>query len=103
MENKSQSNLSKGKGPRLFMGKEYKVGKPTTQIKEITNIGGQCAGESDQKQEKGYDHFSVSVAELHTSSQDGCSENSDVNTIQGWSFGSSDAKRISIRHSGGLR
>ena len=47
MENKSQSNLSKGPGPRLFMGKEYKVGKPTTQIKEITNIGGQCAGESD--------------------------------------------------------
>ena len=41
MENKSQFNLSKGKGPGLFMDKEYKVGKPTTQIKEIKNIGGQ--------------------------------------------------------------
>lgn len=41
MENKSQSNLSKDKDAGLFMGKEYKVSKPTTQIKEIKNIGGQ--------------------------------------------------------------
>ena len=61
------------------------------------------AGESDRKQEKGYDHFSASAAELHTSSQDGCSEDNGLSTIQGWSLGSSDAKRISTRHSGGLR
>lgn len=68
MENKSQFNLSKGKGPGLFMGKEYKVGKPTTQIKEIKKKVVSGAGESDRKQEKGYDHFSASAAELHTSS-----------------------------------